>query len=102
MLGSFNCQHYKISVSSKRNSRVDALIFRISAVMSKKRNAGSFRQMFTSFVYGVMIDHDAGRQIRFIVAAGPALTGLTIQPPCNPLRKYRFDVDRLNSSNENA
>ena len=80
MLGSFNCQHYKISVSGKRNSHVDALNFRISAVMSKKCNAGSLRQMFPSFVYGVLIDHDARRQVRFIIATGPALTGLTIQP----------------------
>ena len=89
MLGSFNRHHYKISVISKRNSRVDALIFRISAVMSKKRNAGSLRQMFPSFVYGVLIDHDAGRQIRFIVAAGPAVTGSTIQP-MYPSKKTSF------------
>ena len=45
MLGSFNCQHYKTLVSSKRDNRVDELVFRISAVMSKKRNAASLRQM---------------------------------------------------------
>ena len=69
MLGSFNCQHYKTSVSSKRDNRLDALMFRILAVVGKKRSAGSLRQMFSSFVYGVlvMIDRDAGRQIRFIV-----------------------------------
>ena len=69
MLGSFNCQNYKTSVSRKRDNRLDALIFRILAVVSKKRSAGSLRQMLSSFVYGVlvMIDRDAGRQIRFIV-----------------------------------
>ena len=89
MLGSFNCQRYKISVSSKRNNLVEALIFRISVVMSKKRNAGSLRQMFSSFVYGVLINHDAGQRIRFIVAAGPALTGLTIKP-MYPSKKTSF------------
>ena len=44
--------------------------------MRKKRNAGSLRQMFSSFVYDVFIDHDAGRQIWFIVAAGPAHVSL--------------------------
>ena len=43
-----NCQHHKTSV----------LNFRISAVMSKKRNAGSFRHMFSSFVYGVLVMPD--------------------------------------------
>ena len=91
MLGSFNCQHYKTSVSSKCDNRVDALIFRISAVMSRKRNAGSLRHVFSSFVYGVlvMVDHDAGRQIRFIEAARPALTGLTIKP-IYPSKKTSF------------
>ena len=87
--GSFNCLFYKISVNSKRNNCVDALIFRISAVMSKKCNAGTLRQMFPSFVYGVLIDHDAGRRIRFIVAAGPPLTGLTIKP-MYPSKKTSF------------
>ena len=69
ILGSFDCQHHKTSVGtanvSKRDNSVDALIFRISVVMSKKRNVGSLHQMFFTFVYGVlvMVDHDTGRQI---------------------------------------
>ena len=55
--------------------------------MSKKRSAGSLRRMFVLF--RLMIDNDAARQIRFIVAAYPY-----------PF-VHRFDVDRLYSSNEN-
>ena len=70
-------------MSSKRDNRVDARIIRISAVMSKKRNAGSLRQLFSSSVYGVlvMIDHDAvGQNTVHRLAGGSALTGLTLKP----------------------
>ena len=46
-------RHYKTSVS-----RNVTIFFRILAVMSKKRNAGSFRHMFSSFVYGVLVIPD--------------------------------------------
>ena len=73
------------SIASRARSVLKILILTISAVMSKKRH------MFSPFVYRVLV---------MIVAAGPALTGLTIKP-IFPLTRHRFDVDRLNSSNEN-
>ena len=74
------CHYYKTSVSSKRYNRLHVVIFRISVVMSKRVIRAHFVICFPLSFYGVlvMIDHDAGRQIRFMIAAGPALTGLTI------------------------
>ena len=79
--------HYKTSVTSKRDNRVLEL---------QRLWAKSVMRALFVVLFRLMIDHDAARQIRFIVAAGLALNGLPLS-----LWRHRFDVDRLYSSNKN-